>query len=140
MGKSRLLLASLGLLVLCLPAGAVGNAGEAARVGMPEWAAAYEKWSSTDAEQEGTVGQPLGGGVGLSEQIRERLMNRESLGAGVGLSDPLRERLMNQGALGTNSGAAEGIQLRLMNRETLGAAVGMPERIRERLLGITQTE
>jgi hypothetical protein len=142
MRKLWLLLMLFSVCVMCLPAGAVGSAADAPRVGMPEWAAAYQQASPDDADgqQESTVGQPLGGGVGLAEQIRARLTNRESLGAGVGLSDALRERLMEQGALGTNSGASEEIQQRLMNRETLGAAVGMPERIRERLLGLTGSE
>lgn len=130
---------SLVVLEVCLPAGAVGNADGARAVGMPEWAMGLRADMPAASQHEGAVGQALGGAVGLSDDIRQRLTNRESLGAGVGLSDALRTRLMEQGALGTSSGAGEEIQQRLMNRETLGAAVGIPQQIRERLMGISLT-
>jgi hypothetical protein len=133
---ARLWWVSLVVLAMCLPAQAVGNADGARAVGLPEWAMARRAEMLEASPQEGAVGQALGGAVGLSAEIRERLMNRESLGAGVGLSEELRTRLMEQGALGTSSGAPAAIQESLMNRLTLGAAVGMPQAIRDRLMGI----
>jgi hypothetical protein len=130
----RLWLASLVVFVLSLPAQAAGMGAGGQGVGMPEWAMGLRADTPAAAQHESAVGQALGGAVGLSDDIRERLTNRQSLGAAVGLSDALRERLMEQGALGMASAASDEIQQRLMNRETLGAAVGMPEQIRERLM------
>jgi len=138
MAKSWLLLTSFVVAAAALPAGAIGRVDDTGRVGIPEWAVGPQGDGPVAAYRQGEPAQALGGGVGLSEQLRERLMNRESLGAAVGLSDPLRERLMNQGALGTASGAPAEIQQRLMNRETLGAAVGIPDHIRERLMAMVQ--
>lgn len=140
MAKWRLVLTSLIVLVIGLPAGAIGGADDAPRVGMPEWAAGPRPESPLAAHHEGTVGQALGGGVGLSEQVRARLTDRETLGAGVGLSDSLRARLMTQGALGTASGAPSQIQERLMNRANVGAAVGMPQQVRERLMAMVGSQ
>lgn len=130
---------SLVVLGVCLSAGAVGNADGGRAVGMPEWAMGLRTEMPAASHHEGAVGQALGGAVGLSDDIRGLLMNRQSLGAGVGLSEEMRTRLMERGALGTSSGAPEQIQTSLMNRLTLGAAVGMPQQIRERLMGIDLT-
>ena len=136
MAKTGMVLVVVATLALPGTVGAIGRADVGAGVGMPEWAAGPRPETPVAATHEGSVGQALGGGVGMPEHIRERLMAHETLGAAVGMPDSIRERLTAQGALGTAAGMPEPIRERLMSHETLGVAVGMPEQVRARLMAL----
>lgn len=136
----------LGIVMgVCLPAGAVGGEDDAAGVGMLAWATGLQTQSQITSQvtiqNEGTVGQVLGEGIGLSEQLRTRLTTRESSNAAVELPDVPEENLVTQEALGAVSQTREQMRERVTYHGAQGAsATETPSQFRTRVMARLGTE
>lgn len=113
MAKQRLLWMWLGVLALCVPAGAVGQADGTLGLGLAELATMLGLDAPVAYHAQGTIGQAQGGGVGL-EQIRTSLTDLSAPGVAVGAPGVLHERIAAQEAGQTTASAARAaIQERL---------------------------
>ena len=131
MAKQWLLWTWLGVLALCVPAGAVGQVDGTPGVGLAELATMLGLDAPVAYHAQGAVGQAQGGGVGL-EQIRMSLTDLSAPGAAVGTPGVLHERIAAQEAGQTTASVARAaIQERLAIADEPDADGPTPEPLAE---------
>lgn len=121
MAKLRWLLMSAIVMGACLPVGAVGGVDETAGVGLLTWATGLQTQNQVSVSSQGTVGQLLTEGIGLSEQLRTRLTTEQSSKAPVALPDVPEGQVSTFDALGAVSLTREETQSQWINRSGQGA-------------------
>ncbi len=117
-------------------AGAVGGADYLPNMGMPEWAATSLSDASATAGYEGTVGQTVGGEIGLADQVRDHQASEALPKAPAALPDPLHQRSSLQEAMGLTPNTLAQTQERVTSQEGVGGAAETPMQVRERLMAM----